>query len=117
MRHDGYLALQGRVTDVINVQGSKLPPAPIEERLKEFLGVSDVCLFSRQAENGEERVHIVIEASAPVPQDRMSAAIARELHAFRGAYVHYVEAFPRNDLGKVVRETLRNQPWITNPQH
>ena len=33
MRADGRIALQGRATDVINVQGTKISPAPIEERL------------------------------------------------------------------------------------
>ena len=37
MRSDGRMALQGRVTDIINVRGDKISPAPIEDRLGELL--------------------------------------------------------------------------------
>ena len=44
MRSDGRMALQGRFTDVINVRGAKISPAPIEDRLGELFGsAASVC--------------------------------------------------------------------------
>ena len=37
-REDGRMALQGRTTDVINIHGAKIAPAPIEDRMREALG-------------------------------------------------------------------------------
>ncbi|MCP6769970.1 hypothetical protein NL529_34490, partial [Klebsiella pneumoniae] len=66
MRADGRVALMGRFTDVINVKGHKIHPAPIEDRLRESLGVRGVCLLTLQDANGEEGMHVVIETPSPI---------------------------------------------------
>ena len=88
MRSDGRMALQGRITDVINVQGVKISPAPIEDRLGELLGVSGVCLFSMQNDSGEEEIHVVVETPTPIDSERLIAAINQELRGFPRARVH-----------------------------
>ena len=62
MRADGRIALQGRATEVLNIGGDKIAPAPIEERMEAELGVSGVCLFTMQNEDAEEEAHAVIES-------------------------------------------------------
>jgi acyl-coenzyme A synthetase/AMP-(fatty) acid ligase len=115
MRSDGRIALQGRVTDVINVRGDKIFPAPIEHRLCELFGVSGVCLFSKQNDNGEEEIHVVIETPTPLDSDRLIAAIKQELGRFLLARVHYVAALPRNEVGKVLRQAVRAQAITSQP--
>jgi acyl-coenzyme A synthetase/AMP-(fatty) acid ligase len=109
LREDGRLALHGRITDVVNLAGQKLPPAPIEDRLREALGVAEVCLLSMQDEAGDERVHVVLEAKAPVAADRLAASLRAELPGIAEANVRYVTALPRNAMGKVQRQTVRAQ--------
>src|SRR5262249_23302811 len=109
MRSDGRIALQGRITDVINVQGYKISPAPIEERLGEVLGLNGVCLFSMQNDSGEEEIHVVLETPKPIDSERLIAAIRKELDTFRRAPVHYVATLPRNEMGKVLRQEVRAQ--------
>jgi acyl-coenzyme A synthetase/AMP-(fatty) acid ligase len=109
MREDGRMALQGRVTDVINVQGHKIMPAPIEDRLREALGVSGACLISMQDEHGEEELHLVIETPTPIDTATLTTVLRRELSGFSGVRVHYAAAFPRNDMGKVMRRALAGQ--------
>src|SRR5262249_22005238 len=107
MRSDGRIALQGRITDVINVQGYKIYPAPIEERLGEVLGLNGVCLFSMQNDSGEEELHVVLETAKPIDSERLTAALKQELRGLRGphrARVHYVATLPRNEMGKVLRQ-------------
>jgi len=106
MRSDGRIALQGRVTDVINVRGSKISPAPIEERLAELLGVSSVCLFSAHDDSGEEEILVVIETSSSIDSGRLTAAINQQLAGIPRR-VRYVATLPRNQMGKVLRQEVR----------
>jgi len=107
MRSDGRMALQGRVTDIINVQGEKLSPAPIEERLADIFGVSGVCLFSTLNESGEEEIHVVVESANPIDSRQLNAAIKKELRGVEHAHVHYMVALPRNEVGKLSRQEVR----------
>jgi acyl-coenzyme A synthetase/AMP-(fatty) acid ligase len=109
IRSDGRLALQGRVTGVINVGGQKISPEPIEDKLREAFGVSGVCLFSMQDDAGEEQIHVVIETLAPVDSERLIAVLRSELQGFPRAHVHYVAALPRNAMGKLLRQAVRAQ--------
>jgi acyl-coenzyme A synthetase/AMP-(fatty) acid ligase len=104
IRADGRLALQGRVTDVINVNGHKLSPAPVEARLREALGVSEVCLVTVQDDGGEEQAHLMIESETPISPARLNPAVRRELADFASVRVHFVASLPRNAMGKVLRE-------------
>ena len=109
MREDGRFALMGRVTDVINVQGHKLTPSPIEDRLRELLGISGACLASMQNDRGEEELHLVIEAPAPLDPAALADVLRAELSGFPGVHVHYVAALPRNANGKVLRQDVTLQ--------
>lgn len=114
MRADGRISLQGRVTDVINIAGDKISPAPIEEGLQAVLGVPGVCLFSMQNEAAEEQIYVVIE-SAP---DLTEAMIARELRVTFGSYFNQISyivvpSLPRNAMGKVLRQEVRQRTLIT----
>ena len=115
MRSDGRMALQGRITDVINVQGNKISPAPIEERLGEFFGVSGVCLFSIQNDSGEEEIHLVVETPTPIDSERLNAAINQELRGFQRARFHFVATLPRNEMGKVLRQAVRAKVIASQP--
>jgi acyl-coenzyme A synthetase/AMP-(fatty) acid ligase len=106
IRADGRLALQGRVTEVINVNGHKLSPAPIEARLRDALGVSGVCLVSVRNDDGEEQAHLVIESGTPIPAARLTEALSHERAGFAGVRVHFTPSLPRNAMGKVMRQEV-----------
>ena len=105
----GRLALYGRVTDVLNVMGDKLPAAPVEQTLEEALGVTAVCAFSEQGGDLAEDLHIVIEAAVPLEEARLRAAADAHLRGFPRAHFHFVGALPRNAMGKIERLTLRRR--------
>ena len=100
-RSDGRLALHGRVSDVVNILGSKVATGPIEEALQRALQVSGVCVFSLQNETAEEEIHVAIETVRPIDQTRLTAALDRELQGMPIAHVHFIDALPRNDMGKI----------------
>jgi acyl-coenzyme A synthetase/AMP-(fatty) acid ligase len=106
---DGRLALHGRMTDVINLDGDKVATAPIEEALQERLGAEGVCVFSLQGDDASEDVHIAIESRRPIGRDELAGALRGHLPRFTHADVHFVAALPRNPAGKVDRRALRRQ--------
>ena len=111
---DGRLALHGRVTDVVNVFGTKYAPGPIEEELQNALGAGGVCAFSLPRDDGEEVLHVVIESTRRSDDAKMAAVLRRLLtgtpqSATLAAKIHHVAALPRNHMGKVQRETLKRQ--------
>ena len=106
---DGRLALIGRMTDVINVLGSKFAPGPIEEAVQREFGISGACVFSIRQADGEELVHIAIEARAPIDHDRLATLLGNMLPSPFQASVHLIEALPRNHMGKVQRDILKHQ--------
>jgi acyl-coenzyme A synthetase/AMP-(fatty) acid ligase len=100
------MALQGRVTGVINVAGQKISPEPIEDALRAALGVTGACLVSAQDAAGEEALHLVLETSAPLDPAALTDVLQRELRGFPGVHVHYVPALPRNPMGKMLRQAV-----------
>ena len=110
-RSDGRIALQGRSTDVINIRGAKIFPGPIEERLCEALDVSGVCLFSMQNKNGEEELYVAIETIMPIGAERLRAALdgALKVKAFPHTHVFYLPTLPRNPMGKLLRQAVRDR--------
>jgi len=110
-RPDGRIALQGRLTDIINVQGSKVSPASMEDRLCELLSVTGVCVLSMQDANGEEELHVVIESPTPINSERVTNIIKTELRTLgiSRALVKCVAVLPRNQMGKVLRQAVRTQ--------
>jgi acyl-coenzyme A synthetase/AMP-(fatty) acid ligase len=115
IRSDGRMALQGRLTDVIHVRGIKISPALIEDRLTENLGVRGVCIFSMQDDTGEEGIYVVIESPTPIASARLTAVLRQELRGFSRAYVRYVSALPRNQMGKLMRQAVRDQGGAGQP--
>lgn len=109
VRADGRMALQGRVTAVINVRGHKISPEPFEHNLREGLGVRDVCLFSMPDERGEEQIHVIVETPAPIATARLVQVLSPVLQGFPQAQVHFTPALPRNEMGKVLRQAARER--------
>lgn len=110
-REDGRFALQGRITDVINVNGQKASPGPIEERLQAELGLSGACLFSTFDDQGEERVHLVFEADMPVSREALVSAFQSAcrdagIHGDFNASVRLVDKLPRTPTGKIIRRLV-----------
>jgi acyl-coenzyme A synthetase/AMP-(fatty) acid ligase len=106
-RPDGRLSLQGRITEVINVDGNKVAAAPVEEALQDALGAEGVCVFSMQGADAAEEVHVAIEARRPIDRAELTAIVRHQLQGFDKAHVHFVKALPRSPAGKIQRLALR----------
>jgi acyl-coenzyme A synthetase/AMP-(fatty) acid ligase len=106
-RADGRLALHGRVSDVINVLGSKIATGPIEQAMQDRLGVEGVCILSMPGDGGDEEVHAAIQSRRAVSGAELESFARKELRGFPKVHFHVFEQLPRNAMGKVVRLELR----------
>jgi acyl-CoA synthetase (AMP-forming)/AMP-acid ligase II len=104
---DGRLVLHGRVTNVVNVLGDKVPAETIETRLRDRLNAEEVCVFSFASEGADEELHVVIQSPRRISREELTAAIRDAVPRFPHAHVHLVGKIPRNDMGKVDRILLK----------
>ncbi len=104
-RADGRIRILGRINDVINLHGNKVPVAPIEQDLRDYLQVDEVCLFLRSNDASEEVLDVAIQCTS-VPSPERLSRVRREFPLIAHVDFHIMTAFPRTATGKVQRAML-----------
>ena len=109
---DGFLWLQGRVSDMINRGGLKVLPHEIEEQLCQRPDVAEACVAGVPDRRlGEVPVAWV----RPMPGASVDpATVLADLRTTLAGYkmpvhVELVSAMPRNEIGKILRRSLVEQ--------
>jgi malonyl-CoA/methylmalonyl-CoA synthetase len=107
----GYLRIEGRSKELIITGGYNVHPREVEERLLEHPGVAEAAVVGTPSEEwGEQVTAFVVPAdpAAPPAREELLAFAAERLAGFkRPRVLHYVDALPRNALGKVLKHELR----------
>jgi malonyl-CoA/methylmalonyl-CoA synthetase len=107
---DGYLRIVGRkATDLIKSGGYKIGAGEIENILLEHPGVAEVAVTGEpDADLGERIVAWVVAAPGEPPAaDDLADHVARLLAPHkRPRVVRFLDALPRNDMGKVMKRAL-----------
>jgi len=108
LEQSGLLTIVGRIDDVMNLGGRKISPSIIEETLFSCPGIKDLAAFSMTGSDGMEEPWVALIAGQGYALERLSAlwnlfGVAMPLK------VAHVDAIPRNDMGKVLRDQLREQ--------
>jgi acyl-coenzyme A synthetase/AMP-(fatty) acid ligase len=108
---DGRLTLRGRATDVVNVLGDKIATAPIERALQEGLGVEDACVVAIKRDDGDDEIHVVLQADRRIEPAEIEAIANVELRMMMRVPVHLsvTRELPRNEMGKIQRPMVRQQ--------
>ncbi|MEO8305643.1 MAG: fatty acid--CoA ligase family protein [Betaproteobacteria bacterium] len=108
---DGRLSLHGRASDVVNVLGHKVATAPLERALQDRLGVDGVCIVSIRGGSGDDEIHVAIQSGRKITPAEWDAAATIELAMMRRVPVHvdFIDALPKNAMGKVVRQQVKEQ--------
>jgi acyl-coenzyme A synthetase/AMP-(fatty) acid ligase len=102
----GTLRLLGRADDMLNIGGVKLPPAPIEERLRQLDGVSDAVLLRLRTEHDVGMLLVAIEAAAP-DMAALEAKVRPILEPYPISYTLIAAlSFPRTITGKPIRHAI-----------
>ncbi|MDN3357563.1 long-chain fatty acid--CoA ligase [Actinomadura sp. DC4] len=106
---DGFLWVEGRVSDMINRGGLKIVPQEVEEVLREHPEVADVCVAGVPDERlGEVPVAWVQPVAGTAPAEASLRAFARaSLAGYKvPVAVRLVADLPRTEVGKVLRGEL-----------
>ncbi|MCC9203803.1 3-phosphoshikimate 1-carboxyvinyltransferase [Arthrobacter sp. zg-Y769] len=120
----GFLRITGRVRDIINRGGEKIPVAEIEQLLYRHPAVRDVALAAMPDERlGERACAFVVPAAGMHPQLADLTAFLDRHRVSRHYWperLELLDAIPRNAVGKVqkflLREAARSFPapdWST----
>jgi malonyl-CoA/methylmalonyl-CoA synthetase len=108
---DGYISIVGRrATDLIKSGGYKIGAGEVESALLEHPGVAEVAVTGEpDAELGERIVAWVVAAAGRRPTAHELCDHVAQLLAphKRPRVVRYLDALPRNDMGKVLKTSLR----------
>lgn len=106
---DGQYRIVGRrATDLIKSGGYKIGAGEIENVLAEHPGVVEVAVTGEPDEDLGERVVAWVVAGSPEPDpEELTELVARELAPHkRPRAVRFVDALPRNEMGKVLKRAL-----------
>ncbi|MFE8912108.1 acyl-CoA synthetase [Streptomyces globisporus] len=109
---DGYVSIVGRkATDLIKSGGYKIGAGEIENVLLAHPGVREVAVTGEEDPDLGERVVAWVVAtdpgSPPSPEELADRVAAQLAPHKRPRTVRYLDALPRNDLGKIMKRSLR----------
>jgi acyl-coenzyme A synthetase/AMP-(fatty) acid ligase len=105
---DGIVAVTGRVSEVINVGGVKLAPDRVERSLLRHPGVADAAVVGGPGANGIEEVRAIVIARDGLAIDDLKAWCAATMAEAAPQRFLLVDAIPRNQHGKVIRQMVRD---------
>ncbi len=116
---DGNYKITGRIKDMIIRGGENLYPKEIEEFFYTHPEVSDVQVIGVPDEvMGEEAMACIIlkEGSSATQEDMKIFASSRLARHKVPKYIRFVETFPMNAAGKVLKYKMRQEAvdWINN---
>uniref|UniRef100_UPI003D09B098 AMP-binding protein n=1 Tax=Roseibium sp. TaxID=1936156 RepID=UPI003D09B098 len=109
---DGYVSIVGRSKDLIISGGFNVYPAEVEALLDELPGVAESAVIGVPHPDFGEAVVAVLAAKpdAVLDEDTVLAPIRDRLAKFKQPKkVHVLEALPRNTMGKIQKNVLRDQ--------
>jgi fatty-acyl-CoA synthase len=109
---DGYFTIVDRKKNMIISGGENIYPAEIERVLLEHPAVAEAAVIGRADPKWQEVpvAYVVRKAQSAVSPDEIAAHVAAELARFKVPRdVVFVDALPRNALGKVQHFLLRQK--------
>lgn len=109
---DGYLALTGRLKEIINRGGEKIAPREIDERLLTHPAVQQAVAFAIPDERLGEEVGaaVILRAGQRVTQRELQQFVADGLADFKvPRRILFVETIPKGPTGKLQRVGLAAQ--------
>jgi bile acid-coenzyme A ligase len=110
MDADGYLFLADRRKDMILSGGANIYPAEIEAAIDEHPDVVSSAALGLPDDDLGQRVHAVVQVSAPIDADELRSFLADRLVRYKiPRTFEFVSHVVRDDAGKVRRSALREE--------
>jgi malonyl-CoA/methylmalonyl-CoA synthetase len=109
---NGYVRIVGRAKDLIITGGLNVYPKEVEERIDALPGVAESAVIGvPDADFGEAVTAVVVARPGAAPSERdVIAALKADIAGFKvPKRVHFVAELPRNSMGKVQKNLLRER--------
>jgi len=107
LRSRGRFELHGRTADLVNIAGKRSSLAYLNYHLNSIEGVRDgTFVVPEQETDTVTRLTAYVVAPGLSGEDLMNALRQRIDAAFLPRPLHFVDALPRNELGKLPRQSL-----------
>ncbi len=110
---DGYVCISGRDKDLIITGGYNVYPKEVELCINELKGVAESAVIGIPHEDFGEQVTAVVVAAdgvASPDEDNIIEALKQRLAGYKvPKRVFYLNALPRNAMGKVQKNLLRER--------
>ena len=105
----GYIVIVGRDKDLIISGGLNVYPKEIESMVDELEGVTESAVIGvPHPDFGEAVVAVIVAADKTLNEESVMGFLANKIAKFKQPKaVFFVEALPRNTMGKVQKVTLR----------
>jgi malonyl-CoA/methylmalonyl-CoA synthetase len=115
---NGYLKIVGRAKDLIITGGLNVYPKEIEDRIDALPGIAESAVIGvPDPDFGEAVTAVVVAKAGHAPSEAdLIAALKAEIANFKvPKRVHFVDELPRNAMGKVEKNTLRQRYSVSSP--
>ncbi len=109
---DGYLYVLDRRDDLIVSGGENVYPAEVEEVLRSHQAVLDAGVVGLSDEHWGQRVSamVILRGGVDLSEDELLAFCRSRLASYKvPARLRFVERLPRNAVGKLLRDALREE--------
>ena len=107
---DGYVFFAGRKDDMIIRGGENIAPAEIEAVLMSHPAVDEVAVVGVPSEEWGQTVKafVVLRKEASASEQELTEFCRSRLSSFkRPEQIAFLDALPKNQLGKILRKDLR----------
>lgn len=101
------LTIAGRTRELVNIGGTKLSPAAIEDRLRSIRGIAQLAVVGLRNQAGYDDVGLVLCRSSGTPLSAISEAIGQRLGKCTHVRIIEVEMLPATQSGKIDRMRLK----------
>jgi acyl-CoA synthetase (AMP-forming)/AMP-acid ligase II len=110
MDAEGYLTIVDRLKDMLKFRGYTVSPNAVEERLLSHPAVKEAVVVGRRDErDGEVPVAFVVLAGEATVEDLLAHCRGGLAPYETPREVRFVDAIPRNAVGKPLRRELRDR--------
>jgi len=102
-----------RIKELIKVKGFQVPPAELEEILRDFPGISDAAVIGIAHEQHGEvpRAYVVAKPNVKLDVEQLNEFVGSKVAEYkriRGG-IEIIDAIPKNASGKILRRQLKLQ--------
>jgi acyl-coenzyme A synthetase/AMP-(fatty) acid ligase len=103
---DGFVWIEGRVSDLINRGGNKIFPGAVEEVLRLAPSITDAAVVG-MPDSRLGQVPVAFLVGEPIPDTSLVALCREHLAPYKvPVEFRWVDALPRNEVGKVLMSAL-----------